>query len=120
MGKVAGPGLGTVGDIARHTTDLNLIINKYMLLEEVAGPGLSTVGYIARHATNLNLIINKYVIRGGHRQIIQLDGKREGADASSVKLNLTFHCCTVPWLRDARPAGWIKCCSICASTLPKS
>ena len=25
---------------------------------------------------------------------MQLDGKR--ADASSVKLNLTFHCCTVP------------------------
>ena len=87
---------------------------------KVAGPGLGTVGDIARHATDLHLIINKYVIRGGHRQIIQLDGKREGADASSVKLNLTFHCCTVPWLRDARPAGWIKCCSICASTLPKS
>ena len=45
---------------------------------KVAGPGLGTVGDIARHATDLHLIINKYVIRGGHRQIIQLDGKSCG------------------------------------------
>ena len=28
-------------------------------------------------------------------------GKNGGIDASSAKLNPTFHCCTVPWLRDA-------------------
>ena len=34
-----------------------------------------------------------------------------GGRASSVKMNLTFHCRTVLWLRDARPAGQVTCCS---------
>ena len=33
-----------------------------------------------------------------------------GGDASSVKLNLTDPCRTVPRLRDARPAGWVTYC----------
>ena len=33
---------------------------------------------------------------------------KEGGDASSVKLNLNFHCRT-PLLRDFRPAGWVTC-----------
>ena len=51
-------------------------------------------------------------------------GKRERADASSLKLNLTDPCRTcstvpVPRLRDASPAGWVKCFSICACTMPR-
>ena len=42
-------------------------------------------------------------------------GKKKGVDASSIKLNLTDPCRTntvpVQWLRDARMAGWVTCCS---------
>ena len=41
-------------------------------------------------------------------------GKSGGIDASSAKLNPTFHCCTVPWLRDA---GSPVAVHICASTV---
>ena len=52
-----------------------------------------------------------------HRLIIEKDRNRQVADSSSVKLNLTEPCRTVPLLRDARPAGWVNRFSICASTM---
>ena len=61
-----------------------------------------------------------------HRLIIEQDRNRQVADSSSVKLNLTDPCRTVPYqccvavLKDARPAGWVSCFSICASTMPRA
>ena len=33
---------------------------------------------------------------------------------------LLYSTVPVPRLRDARPAGWVTCCSICASTMPRA
>ena len=33
---------------------------------------------------------------------------------------LPYSTVPVPRLRDARPAGWVTCCSICASTMPRA
>ena len=33
---------------------------------------------------------------------------------------LPYSTVPVPWLRDARPAGWVTYCSICASTMPRA
>ena len=48
--------------------------------------------------------------------------KGKGADSSSLKLNLTDPCHTVPcqyhW--GVRPAGWVNCFSICAGTMPRA
>ena len=41
-------------------------------------------------------------------------------DTSSIKLNQPFSTMPVPRLRVARPAGWITCYSICASTMPRA
>ena len=69
------------------------------------------------------------ILSYNHRLIIctvEQDGNWQVADSSSVKLNLTDPCRTaystvpVQLLRDARPAGWVNCFSICASTMPRA
>ena len=54
------------------------------------------------------------------KEYVHLERKWVGGYASSLKLNLTDPCRTVPWLRDARLAGWVTYCRICTSTKPKT
>ena len=48
----------------------------------------------------------------------------QGPDASSLSIEpnspLPYSTLPVPMLKDARPAGWVNCVSICASTMPRA
>ena len=50
-------------------------------------------------------------------------GKGRGLNIfSQIEPNwpLPYSTMPLPWLRDARPKGWVNCFSICASTMPRA
>ena len=73
---------------------------------------LSTISFFLSCLTILNAHAKENQVRLSTEHCEQCHNNTvqpnlEGADASFVKLNLTVNCRTVPWLRDARPAGWV-------------
>ena len=68
-------------------------------------------------AESIGIDLEFYIYRMHHRISIQPEGKRGGGGLFFTRIEPNW---PLPYLRDAGPAGWVNCFSICASTMPRA